>query len=183
MMPQRPAAISVILLISCFLFSCTSASDRNAEKLRRSRQLAKAAQEMAYSAELGSQGMMDAQFTMREPNPNKYVGSLLFERYCQSCHGKGKGPNILNGRVTPSDAESDYYIISYGLTTMPSFRRRLTKFQIFDILAYMNTDFTDFKLMHSAPPPSKKRPNRDAKPHNPAPSDTQKSGESSQENP
>ena len=181
MVPQRPAAISVILLISCFLFSCTSASDRNAEKLRRSRQLAKAAQEMAYSAELGSQGMMDAQFTMREPNPNKYVGSLLFERYCQSCHGKG--PNILNGRVTPSDAESDYYIISYGLTTMPSFRRRLTKFQIFDILAYMNTDFTDFKLMHSAPPPSKKRPNRDAKPRNPAPSDTQKSGESSQENP
>lgn len=150
-MHQSPTAITALclFLISCFLFSCSSVSERNAEKLRRSRQLAKAAQEMSYSANLGAQGLLDAQFTMREPNPNKYVGSLLFDRYCDQCHGKGKAPDILSNRVTESDAESDYYIISYGLKTMPAFRRRLTKFQIFDILAYMNTDFTDFKLMKS----------------------------------
>lgn len=146
--PTAPTALC-LLLISCFLFSCSSVTERNAENLRRSRQLAKAAQEMSYSANLGAQGMLDAQFTMREPNPNRYVGSLLFDLYCDQCHGKGKAPDILSHRVTEADAESDYYIISYGLTTMPAFRRRLTKFQIFDILAYMNTDFTDFKLMKS----------------------------------
>lgn len=150
----------LLLVISCILFSCSSMSAQKEAQLRRSRLVAKAAQEMSYSAELGSKGVMGTQFTMREPNPNKYVGNLLFERYCQQCHGTGKAPDILNHRITESDAESDYYIISYGLTTMPAFRRRLTKFQIFDILAYMNTDFTGFKLMNGAQPQSPTRPDR-----------------------
>ncbi len=99
---------------------------------------------MTQSAQLGSMATGDAAYAERAPNPNPYVGELLYKRYCAPCHGSGNAPEILENRVTASDAESDYYIIRYGLIDMKGFRSRLTKFQILDILAYMNVDLSAF---------------------------------------
>lgn len=112
----------------------------------RSRYMARVTQAMTTGARLGSLAVMDAQYTEREPNPNAYVGKQVYRRYCESCHGSvQKAPDIIENRVTSSDPESDYYIILYGINDMPAFRNRLTKFQIYDVLKYMNPEFTGLK--------------------------------------
>ena len=137
------------LILKCSLFilligltSCSS-SKQDAEHSQRTRHVARATQGLADSANLGLLGLPFSMYQERAPNPNPYVGNLLFERYCDACHGSSKkGPDILKNRATASDAESDYYIIRYGIVDMPGFRTRLTKFQIFDIMAYMNDDLS-----------------------------------------
>lgn len=139
------AAVCILVIIG--LISACSGSSRDLEKSTVARKLAKAVQAMAEGAEAGSEGLLKSGYVEREPNPNAYVGNLLYGRYCSSCHSSGKGPDILTNRVTQSDAESDYYIIRYGVGEMPAFRNRLTKFQILDILASMNVDFSHFSLV------------------------------------
>ncbi len=138
---------AVCLLMVFVLVSACSGSSRDLEKATVARKLAKAVQAMAEGAQAGSEGLLKSGYVEREPNPNAYVGTLLYGRYCSSCHSTGKGPDILTNRVTQSDAESDYYIIRYGVGEMPAFRNRLTKFQILDILAGMNVDFSHFSLV------------------------------------
>lgn len=110
-----------------------------------SRALGRASQAMAQGAEVGAQLAGSKAYVEREPHPNAYVGGLLYERYCDACHGVGKAPDILTKRVTEPEAESDYYAILYGLVEMPGFRSKLTQFQILDILSYMNVDLSNFK--------------------------------------
>lgn len=110
-----------------------------------SRALGRASQAMAQGAEVGAHLSISKAYVEREPHPNGYVGGLLYERYCDACHGAGKAPDILSKRVTESEAESDYYAILYGLVEMPGFRSKLTQFQILDILSYMNVDLSNFK--------------------------------------
>ena len=125
------------------MFSCSSFSEQSSEQSRRSRQLAKALQAMTESAETGSLFEMKSQFTEREPNANAYLGNLLYERYCQQCHGKPSSSSLVQ-RSSAEDPESDYYIIRYGMKKssgdMPGFRNRLTKFQILDVMAYIKHD-------------------------------------------
>ena len=131
--------IVAVLLAAVTTLSC-SRSD-TAAKRAFSRQLARASQAMSESAHLGSLAVANSMYAERDPHPQPYVGGLLFERYCDPCHGKSrKAPDITNNRVTTSDAESDYYIIQYGINDMPAFRSKLTVFQIYDILAYMKQD-------------------------------------------
>ncbi len=135
-----------VLGMTCFVWIVLGCSGQSGVGVRaQSRQVARASQGMVVGAQLGASGVWDSQYREREPNPNAYVGELLYRRYCQSCHEGGGGPAIVDGRATSPDAESDYYIIRYGLITMKGFRSRLTKFQILDILAYMKVDLTDFK--------------------------------------
>ena len=130
---------AAILVAAACTLSC-SRSD-TAAKRAFSRQLARASQAMSESAHLGSLAVTNAMYAERDPHPQAYVGALLFERYCESCHGKSrKAPNITENRINTSDAESDYYIIRYGINDMPGFRTKLTVFQIYDILAYMKQD-------------------------------------------
>lgn len=125
-----------------FLFSCSRFSSGTYEQ-NRSRLLAKALQSMTESAEIGSLFEMKSQFTEREPNANAYLGSLLYDRYCQKCHGKASKSNLVN-RASAMDAESEYYIIRYGIKgtsgDMQGFRNRLTKFQILDVMAFIQHD-------------------------------------------
>lgn len=109
-----------------------------------SRGVARASQGMARGAQLGSMATGNTLYSERDPNPNAYVGKLLFKKYCTPCHGNDKAPQILDKRVTTPDAESDFYIIRYGLVNMKGFRSRLTTFQILDILAYMKIDLSGF---------------------------------------
>ena len=118
-----------------------SGSKKDVSRLTKARQVAYAGQAMVLGAQLGTLGLWDDIDSEREPNPNPYVGKLLFKRYCDSCHANaGKAPNILDKRVNTPDAESDYYVIQYGLTDMPGFRTRLTQFQIYDILSYIGDE-------------------------------------------
>ena len=75
------------------------------------------------------------------PTPNAYIGELVFAQYCSQCHGQG---DKLKQGVNQRSMTSDYYIIVYGQkqfgSTMPGFRTRLTQFQIYDILTYLNYD-------------------------------------------
>ena len=131
--------IVAVLLAAVTTLSC-SGSDTAAKKAF-SRQLARASQAMSEGAHLGSLAVSNSMYAERDPHPKAYVGGLLFERYCDSCHGKSrKAPDIIENRATTSDAESDYYIIRYGINDMPGFRTKLTVFQIYDILAYMKQD-------------------------------------------
>ena len=115
----------------------------DSEQARRARHIARATQGLSESANMGLLGLPMSMYQERAPNPNAYVGKLLFERYCDKCHGSSrKGPDITRNRATASDAQSDYYIIRYGILDMPEFRTRLTKFQIYDIMAYMGDDLT-----------------------------------------
>ncbi len=135
-----------ILTLSSVLYGCSGVSGKNTEANLRARYLAKSAQGMTEGAKNGMLSVMNEEYAEREPNPNAYVGELLFKRYCAQCHSRGKGPDIIDHRVTTSDPESDYYIIRYGVGEMPGFRTRLTRFQIFDILAYMKSDFSNSDL-------------------------------------
>lgn len=139
-------SVALGLVLAFALTACTHSN--RSDRAESARHLAWAVQGMSQGAELGSIGAPANAFREREPNPNAYVGQLLFSRYCAPCHTTQKAPDIIENRVTQSDAESDYYIIRYGIQEMPGFRSRLTKFQIFDILAYMKTDFTDFTQLH-----------------------------------
>ena len=147
-----PAALSVVM-------GCARSPEGRAGAL--SRDVARAAKGMTEGAQLGSFALMDTtQYRERDPNPNPYVGELLYNQYCASCHGSGKGPDILDNRTTAPDAESDYYIIRYGLIEMKGFRDKLTKFQTLDILAYMKVDLSSFNPSDGVPvnqkPPAKK---------------------------
>lgn len=140
--------ITYLLTLSSVLYGCSGVSGKNTEANQRARYLAKAAQGMTESAKNGMLSVMDEEYAEREPNPNAYVGELIFKRYCAQCHSRGKGPDIIDHRVTTSDPESDYYIIRYGVGEMPGFRTRLTRFQIFDILAYMKSDFSNSDVLN-----------------------------------
>lgn len=137
------------LLVFCFalpilpgMTGCNSSRSRTPNSISRS--VARAMQAMAQSTQLGALATSDTQYRERDPNPNPYVGELLFKRYCTPCHGAGKAPEILDNRVTQADAESDFYVIRYGLIEMKGFRSRLTTFQILDILSYMKVDLSSF---------------------------------------
>lgn len=144
----RSAPYLRVLLLVCLaaVLSGCSGSQKETDMKARSRYIARVTQAMTTGARLGSLTVVDAQYTEREPNPNAYVGKQVYRRYCESCHGSiRKAPDIMENRVTVSDSESDYYIILYGLNEMPAFRNRLTKFQIYDVLKYMNPEFTGLK--------------------------------------
>ena len=152
------------------VWGCSQSNRSN--KTTTARHIAWAIQGMSQSAELGTLGAPVNSFQEREPNPNAYVGQLLFERYCAPCHTTQKAPDIIEHRVTQSDAESDYYIIRYGIHDMPGFRSRLTRFQVFDILASMKTDFSNFTQLHDNSDAYTKR-KKPAKPvEQPAPANT-----------
>ena len=137
---QRVLCIQILaLLCICLCLYGCSYSGRS-DSAKNARHLAWAVQGLSMGAELGLLGKPANAFLERDPNPNEYVGQLLFGRYCAPCHTTGKAPNIIEHRVTSSDAESDFYIIRYGIHEMPGFRTRLTRFQVLDILAYMKTD-------------------------------------------
>ena len=143
-------SISWLMFLGLIWVCGCSKQDMRSDPKALSRQLARAAQGMTASARLGAMMVTDAQYEEREPNPNAYVGKQVYRRYCESCHGASRrAPDIIENRVTPSDPESDYYIILYGLTEMPAFRTRLTKFQIYDILKYMDPEFTRLKQLDS----------------------------------
>ena len=132
--------LSVAIILGALGTLSCSKSD-TAAKRAFSRQLARASQAMSESANLGASAVFNSMYAERDPHPQPYVGGLLFERYCDPCHGKSrKAPDITENRVNTSDAESDYYIIRYGINDMPGFRTKLTVFQIYDILAYMKQD-------------------------------------------
>ena len=138
--------ISRLLVGSVSIFSVAGCSTQAAVPGHVfSRALGRASQAMAQGAEVGAQLAGSKAYVEREPHPNAYVGGLLYERYCDACHGGGKAPDILSKRVTEPEAESDYYAILYGLVEMPGFRSKLTQFQILDILSYMNVDLSNFK--------------------------------------
>lgn len=125
------------------LGGCTSSPKRFDPETLKARTVAQAAQSLSEGMFLGRLALGEGRLRDRDPNPNAYVGHLLFQRYCDACHGNHhKGPNIIDNRVTTSDVMSDYYIIRYGTGDMPGFRTRLTKFQIYDLLAFMKTDMT-----------------------------------------
>ncbi len=112
--------------------------------------MAKAIQGMSESAEIGSLFEMKSQFTEREPNANAYLGSLIYDRYCERCHGNASSSRLVQ-RASAEDPESDYYIIRYGIKSssgeMTGFRNRLTKFQILDVMAYIKHDPAILALM------------------------------------
>lgn len=142
--------VMLFFTFTVFLFGCTG-TPQTSDSKTMSRHIARASQAMSLSAKLGSMAAVDAQYKERAPNPNSYVGKQVYRRYCESCHGhRNKAPDILKNRVTASDPESDYYIILYGVKEMPAFRSRLTKFQILDILKYMNPEFTGLEKRTSA---------------------------------
>lgn|GEM_PF-2791712 len=147
-MQKKLTFLCKITLCASLICVCGCSQSNRSNKATNGHHIAWAIQGMSQSAELGALGVPVSSFQEREPNPNAYVGQLLFERYCAPCHSTQKAPDIIEHRVTQSDAESDYYIIRYGIQDMPGFRMRLTKFQVFDILAYMNTDFTNFTQLH-----------------------------------
>ena len=131
----------ILLLLAAAGCSRNGSSDASV----LSRHLARASQAMSEGAHLGSLAVANSMYAEREPHPKAYVGSLLFERYCDPCHGASrKAPNITKNRATHADAESDYYIIRYGINDMPGFRSKLTVFQIYDILAHLNDDMGPF---------------------------------------
>ena len=120
-----------------------SGSQQDLEHSAQARQIARAAQALTESAHLGLLGITGTTYRERAPNPNPYVGQLLFERYCEVCHGSsGKAPEIRKNRASSKDAESDFYIIQYGVGDMPGFRTRLTKFQVYDVLCNMGDDLS-----------------------------------------
>ena len=137
------SVIGTFLLIVLGVAAGCSSSKLDTERATRARHVARAAQAMAESANLGLLGLPISTYQERDPNPNPYVGNLLFDRYCDSCHGSShKAPAITRNRTNSSDAKSDYYIIQYGIVDMPGFRTKLTKFQIYDIMCYMGDDLT-----------------------------------------
>ena len=137
-----PYLVLVLLAAVCGCSGRQMETDMRAH----SRYMARVTQAMTAGARLGALAVMDAQYREREPNPNAYVGKQVYRRYCDPCHGSiQKAPDIIENRVTTLDSESDYYIILYGLNEMPAFRNRLTKFQIYDVLKYMNPEFTGLK--------------------------------------
>lgn len=139
---KRIYILLFVALLSIISLGCQRRTKTLSTSISRS--VARSSQAMAQSAQLGSLATGDTVYSERDPNPNAYVGELLFKRYCSPCHGNGKAPEILEKRLTPPDAESDFYIIRYGLIDMKGFRSRLTTFQILDILAYMKVDLSNF---------------------------------------
>lgn len=139
----------MICLSVGLLYGC-SGSMRESDGKAQARHIARASQGMVIGVRLGAMAVMDAQYTEREPNPNAYVGKQVFRRYCESCHGnRNKAPNLMENRVSGWDSESDYYIILYGLTEMPAFRNRLTKFQVYDVLKHLNPEFEGLSHLDS----------------------------------
>ena len=130
---KRIYILLFVALLSIISLGCQRRTKTLSTSISRS--VARSSQAMATG---------DTVYSERDPNPNAYVGELLFKRYCSPCHGNGKAPEILEKRLTPPDAESDFYIIRYGLIDMKGFRSRLTTFQILDILAYMKVDLSNF---------------------------------------
>lgn len=133
--------ITAFLLVDCALGCGHNRNQTNQPK--RSVQIALAAQGLLDGAEFGALCYQDSRYHERIPKPNAYLGKLLYSRYCEQCHkSAASAPQIINIQRN-TDAKSDYYIIEYGFSTypsrykssMPSFRSRLTQFQILDILA------------------------------------------------
>jgi len=142
----RRVLCCVTVLALCVL-GCRSSADS-----RASVQLAQVTQAMSQGAFIGSKLYFKSEYQEREPNPNDKVGALLYERYCASCHSNRKGPLLEGVYNTSPDNESDYYIVYYGLNAnmvntslnqMRGFGSKLTKFQIFDILAYLQTAYNE----------------------------------------
>ena len=78
-----------ILTLSSVLYGCSGVSGKNTEASLRARYLAKAAQGMTESAKNGILSVMDEEYSEREPNPNAYVGELIFKRYCRGSASRG----------------------------------------------------------------------------------------------
>ncbi len=134
-----------VAMAALCVLSCRSSADS-----RASVQLAQVSQAMWQGAFIGSKLYYNSAYHEREPNPNAQVGALLYERYCASCHSNRKGPPLVGTYNTTPENESDYYVIYYGLNAnsaeksldqMRGFSSRLTKFQIFDILAYLQSAY------------------------------------------
>ena len=126
--------MTAVLLPSC----STSLAARQAVYVSLSTQA------LITSASIGSQLIFTSKYQKRDPNPNAEVGSVLYQRYCADCHSNAaKAPPIDGSYNTSPASESDFYIIRYGLKEMKGFNNRLTEFQIFDLLAYLQKSYAD----------------------------------------
>ena len=143
-MNKRLISVIVTAVILFPTFGCGHSRNRTKQP-KRSVQIALAAQGLLDGAEFGSLCYQDSRYQERIPKPNAYLGGLLYSRYCEQCHkSTATAPKIIETRDV-SDAKSDYYIIEYGFSShpsrypaaMPSFRSRLTRFQMLDVLAHL----------------------------------------------
>lgn len=130
--------IALILLVAAF---CT-VSCKSATLKLEPRQLAKAAQAHMQGALLGSQMSPQDVMAISKPEPNADVGAALFARYCDSCHVSGsQGPRLVGVYNASPDSDSDISVLRYGLVKMPAFRNILTRFQILDVLRYLQVEY------------------------------------------
>lgn len=102
--------------------------------------LARTTQALSQGAFIGAQMHFDNRQLERQLNPNPIVGEHIYLRYCDSCHGfPDKAPRLEGRYDTSPSNESDVNIVRYGLITMPGFSSKLTNFQIYDVLAYLES--------------------------------------------
>lgn len=135
--PARKISLYGLLALGLLFSGCKSGADS-----RASVQLAQATRAMTKSAYIGSKIFFSSEVGEREPNPNANVGKFLYQRYCSECHSSPSKAPIIEGVYNASpDNESDYYIIRYGLNEMRGFSSRLTKFQMLDILAWLQSAY------------------------------------------
>lgn len=133
----RKITFYALLAFGLLFCGCKSGADS-----RASVQLAQATRAMTKSAYIGSKIFFSSDVGEREPNPNANVGKFLYQRYCDECHATpSKAPAIEGVYKASPDNESDYYIIRYGLKEMRGFSSRLTKFQVLDILAWLQSAY------------------------------------------
>ena len=142
----------LFLCLGFVALGCSSMAEMD-ETRATARRISLVAQGMTQGAENGARMHWNRIYA---PTPNPYVGRLVFEQYCGRCHGDGKKIMRREG-ASVHDVESNYYVILYGETRngkeMPSFRTRLTKFQVYDILSYLgfeveehlNDDYSGFR--------------------------------------
>ncbi|MBQ1266479.1 MAG: cytochrome c [Proteobacteria bacterium] len=137
-LPLAIVAVCVAILgLALGVSGCRSGNDRE-----RSAMIASATENMKIGAWIGSEIRFQG-YVEREPNPNPDVGSILYGMYCRDCHS-GKTAARLEGTYETSPyVESDIHIIKYGLREMKGFNTRLTKFQILDILAYLERSWNE----------------------------------------
>lgn len=131
-------AVFVVLAgVALGVSGCRRGNDRE-----RSSMIASATESMKIGTWIGSE-MRFQGYVEREPNPNPDVGGILYGMYCRDCHSGKQSARLEGTYETSPYVESDIYIIKYGLREMKGFNTRLTKFQILDILAYLERSWNE----------------------------------------
>jgi len=87
-------------------------------------------------------------FTVASRNSNAanfFSGELIYQKYCQSCHGvKGKGgiggaPNFARGQGLMKPDAYLYDTIDMGKNAMPAFRGVLKEEEFYDVITYIRS--------------------------------------------